>query len=232
MKIILKKNWFLLVLTLGLYEFSVKGQTTEEWAGTHINFDLPQKFNLKVSGQSRMLNNPLNLYKYLVQMEAGYKISKRFDVAFIYRSAWKKEEDIKFHYRDKLFAELKFDYPIFRFKMEDRFRYQRQTKTYYDSKRDSIPEHHLRNKFEFAYDIKNSKITPIIFCELFFPLNGNDGYFIDEYRIGAEIKYKITQKQSFKAGVMYKNEQTVFPLSTFLFRFAYSFDIQLFNKNK
>ena len=186
---------------------------------------MPHNFSFKVKGQARVHNDETGLYKYLLQYGLRYKISKRFDVAFYYRGAFRKEKDDHFHYRDKMLAEFSFDVPVFRFKIENRLRYQHGTKTYINSDKDLIPKQYIRDKFELNYDIKNCKVTPMVFCELFFPLNNNNPETIDEYRIGCEIKYKINGNQSFKTGFMYQNDQTVFPLSNLLFRFTYSFDI-------
>jgi len=220
---------YLFFFTFVLYGISTRAQTYGEWFGSSINFELPQKFTFKITGQGRIRNHSDGLYKYLAQYETGYKISKRFDAAFIYRTAWRKEEEGNFHYRDKMFAELNFDYPVSRFKIENRLRYQRGTKTYINSKKDLIPKHYIRDRFELKYDIKNCKITPFVFCELFFPLYHRSSNTIDEYRLGWEIRYKVNENQSFKTGMDYHNDRTVFPLSTILFRFTYSFNIQLFS---
>ncbi len=202
-------------------------QTTGEWLGVKLNLNLPRKFSFSVLADSRILNNQINVYKLLTQYELGYKINKNFDLAVIYRMAWRKEENSYFYYRDKVIAEFNVDYPLKRFKFEDRIRYQRMTKTYINSDWDLLPSHHIRNKFSVNYNIKNNKMTPALFFELFFPVQDFRQRLVDEYRIGAEIKYPTAKKQSFSAGIMYDRELYLNTFSVLLFRFRYSFKIKI-----
>jgi len=219
---------YLFVVALLLHIISVKAQTTGEWIGSDLTVKMPHNLSFKIKGQGRILNNEIGLYKYLLQYGLKYKFSKRVDVAFQYRSSFRKEKDDNFHYRNKMFADFCTDIPVARFKIENRLRYQHGTKTYINSDKDLIPKQYVRDKFVIRYDIKNCKVTPMIFGELFFPLNINKPEIIDEYRLGCEIKYKINGNQSFKTGIMYQNDQTAFPLSNLLFRITYSFDIRVF----
>jgi hypothetical protein len=202
-------------------------QTTGEWLGVKLELDLPRKFTFSISGDARILNNQINLYKYLTQFELAYKINKHFDFAASYRMAWRKELNSYFYYRDKIFIELNVDYSFNRFKFKDRIRYQRMTKTYINSDWDLLPAHHIRNKFAINYNIKNNKMTPGLYFELFFPVQDFRQRVMDEYRIGAEIKYPTAKKQSFTIGIMYDRELYLNTFSAVLFKFRYNFKIKI-----
>lgn len=219
---------YLILLLFICNGFKTYGQqTTGEWLSLKLDVNLPRKFSFSVSGSGRILNNQINLYKYLIQYELGYKINKHFDIATSYRMAWRKEGNRYFYYRDKIFVELNVDYPVKRFKFKDRIRYQRMTKTYINSDWDLLPAHHIRNKFEVNYNIKHNKMTPALFCELFFPIQDFRQRLMDEYRVGVEIKYPTTKKQSFTLGIMYDRELYLNTFSAVLLRFKYNFKIKI-----
>ncbi|MEA1898894.1 MAG: DUF2490 domain-containing protein [Bacteroidota bacterium] len=220
-------HYILLLLFLLLSSFKGISQLSGEWLSAGIKLDLPKKFSFGVSGEARILNNSWNLYKYFSEFELGYKINKRFDISVKYRVAWRKEENMHFYFRSKFFADIKFDYPVERFKIENRFRYTRRKRTYITEANDFDPDNHIRNKFKVSYNIRKSPVTPIIFCELFFPLSSNSYNTIDQYRLAAEAKFPLHNKQSLKAGIMYMHEQVEIQGSVIIFRLSYNFSFKL-----
>ncbi len=219
--------YFLFFLCIISSEVKTHGQVSGEWFRVKLDFNLPHKFSFNVSGETRILNNDINLYKNLLQFQLAYKLNKHFDIAASYRFAWRKEKNRYFYSRNKIFADINFDYPVKRFKFKDRLRYQRMTKDYINSEWDKIPSHHIRNKFEVTYNIKNNKITPGLFTELFFPIQDFRQRLIDEYRIGAELKFPTAKKQSLTIGVMYDRELYLNTFSAILFRFRYNFKFKI-----
>ena len=224
-----RKYFISIIFILCLVSSGAKAQTTSsgEWLGVKLDFNLPKKFTFNVLGETRILNNQINVYKNLIQFKLEYKLNKHFDIAASYRFAWRKEENSYFYSRNKIFADLNFDYPVKRFKFKDRLRYQRMTKDYINSEWDKIPSHHIRNKFEVSYNIKNNKITPGLFAELFFPIQDFRQRVLDEYRIGAELKYPTTKKQSLTVGLMYARELYLNTFSVLLIRFRYNFKFKI-----
>ncbi len=217
-----RKFLFFLSLIFLIYP-SGNTQGTGEWFREGIHFDLPKKFSLKVSSGQRFLNTGIGMYKYLFEIEGGYKINKHFDVALIYRAAWHLEANEGYYYRNKLMAELKADQSFGRFKLVDRLRYQRRTKTYISDAFDLVPLQHLRNKFKVEYDIRKSKFTPDAFCEMFFPLYAFKYRTVDEIRLGADLGYKLSKKHAVKGGIMIQNGVIGLPLEAIWFRFGYTF---------
>ncbi len=222
------RRYSLIVIVITFFSIgSLSAQTTGEWIGAELSLNLPHKFSFDVSGQARILNNYLNLYKYQAQFDLGYELHKRVDVGVSYRSEWRVEKDGYFYYRDKMFAEVKFNYPVNRFKFKDRIRYQRRRKTYINDDWDLIPIQRLRNKIELSYNIRKNKITPLVSFELFFPLNSFITPVVDEYRIAVDIKYPISKKQSIKTGILYSRELYFDTLYAILFRFTYTFKMKI-----
>ena len=121
--------------------------------------------------------------------------------------------------------DLKFDYPIQRFKFYYRARFHRITKTYINSDFDVVPTVHFRNKLELSYNIPKNPITPGVSLEVFMPLNGYMPKTFDEYRIAAEIKYPLKKKQSITGGIMYVHEKFEMQISAIIFLLAYKISI-------
>ena len=133
---------------------------------------------------------------------------------------------MKYYYRNRLIADLKFDYPAGRFSFDYRARFQRISKTYINSEFDRIPTMHFRNKLELSYDIPKNPIEPAIFFEAFSPLNGYKPGPFDEFRMGAKVKYPLKNKQSITGGIMYIHEQFETQLSGIIFVLGYKITIK------
>lgn len=224
----MRRRYSLILIIFSFFGIgSLTAQTTGEWIGAELSLNLPHKLSFDISGQARIFNNFLNLYKYQAQFDLGYELHKRVDIGVGYRSEWRVENDGYYYYRDKIFANLKFNYPINRFKLKDRIRYQRRTKTYINNDWDLIPIQRLRNKVELSYNIRKNKITPLVSFELFFPLNSFITPVVDEYRIAFDIKYPVSKKQSIKTGILYTRELYFNTLYAVLFRFTYTFKMKV-----
>lgn len=202
-------------------------QATGEWFTAAISFNLPKKFSAKVSTSERFLNTGVGLVKYLFQFEGGYKISKHFDVALIYRTAWRIENDGRYHYRDKLMAEISADQSAGRFGFANRLRYQRRTKSYREDDWDAVPLQHMRDKVSIDYDIPKCKFTPVVYGEFFFPLYAFKTRTVDEVRLGADLKYKFNKHHAVKGGIMIQNGVVGIPVRAVWFKMGYTYSLKL-----
>ncbi len=221
------RRTLLVFVFLGLLSPLVRGQETGEWVTAGVNFNLPKKFSFKVVNGERFINTGLGMVKFLFQFEGGYKISKHFDVALIYRTAWRIENDGAFHYRDKLMADFSADQSLGRFGFSNRLRYQRRTRSYGSDEWTHIPLQHIRDKVTVDYDIKKSKFTPAVYCEVFFPLYPFKTRTVDEIRLGADVKYKFNKHNAVKGGVMMQNGVVGLPISTVWFKVGYTYYLKL-----
>jgi len=219
----LKNKILILLFVFFQAAYVLKAETTGEWAKVEMDINLPKKFYFNLTGQARFLNNSFDLYKYLMQFTLSYKLHKRVMVGVGYRPEWRIENNGSFYYRGRLLADIKLNYPVKRFKLKDRLRFQRKTRSYIKNDWALIPIYHIRNKFELNYDIPKNKITPSVSFEAFFPLNGFINTAMDEYRIDANIKFPINKKNSLKTGLMYDHELYTNSLSLIVFKVSYTF---------
>lgn len=68
------------------------------------------------------------------------------------------------------------------------------------------PKYVWRNKIDLNYDIFGSPLKPSISCELFCPLNGASGFYMDGFRTTAGLKYRLTKHNSVDMQLMYDQE--------------------------
>jgi hypothetical protein len=218
----MKHLGYLLCFQLIFLFLPVRAQVTGEWIGAEVEFDLPKKFTLETSLEGRALNiDGLQPVKYLAQVGLNYKVNKRFDLSFKYRFAWRLEDDMHFYYRNKMIFDLRFDYPVERFKFNYRARFHRITKTYIDSRYDPIPTMHFRNKFALSYNVPRNPVEPSVFMEAFIPLNGYQQGPFDELRFGTKVRYPLNKKHSISGGIMYIHEHFETQASGIIFQLSY-----------
>jgi hypothetical protein len=217
---------YILIFSALLMVQELHAQVWGSWMSAEIEVDLPKKFTWETSLESRSIHTGgYQLVSYFVQGGLNYKISKRFDLALKYRLTRRLEEDMRYYLRTKLIADFKFDYPLGRFAFDYRARYHRITKTYINSEFDPIPVQHLRNKFEFSYDIRDNKMEPAVFAEFFVPLNGYNQGPVDEYRIGADLKIPLKKDHRIDAGLMYVHEHWETSLSGLIILLGYKYTL-------
>ncbi len=216
---LLRRIFFFLLFPLVLVPATA--QSTGERMTGAVSIDLPHRLTLKVTGGARFLNTGIGLYKYLIEVEGGYKINKYLDVALIYRTAWRLEENGGYYFRNKLMADLSADKSFDRFRLANRLRYQRRTKSYRNDAWDVVTLQHLRDKVSLSYNIPKCRITPVLFGEMFFPLYPFRTRTVDEVRLGLDLKYKINKQHAVKGGVMVQNGIVGLPLTATWFRMGY-----------
>lgn len=68
------------------------------------------------------------------------------------------------------------------------------------------PKYVWRNKIELNYDIFGSPLKPYISEELFCPLNGAKGFYLNGLRTTAGLKYRLTKHNSVEVQLMYDQE--------------------------
>ena len=70
---------------------------------------------------------------------------------------------------------------------------------------DLLPDWHWQNRLEISYNLPKTSLEPTLYGELFTPLNASRPAYFDQKRLGAELSYSLTKKQSIRAGGFYVN---------------------------
>lgn len=58
------------------------------------------------------------------------------------------------------------------------------------------PQYVWRNRLAIEYNIRKSPLKPYITAEIFTPLNGKKGFYMDAYRLTTGTKYKVSKQSS------------------------------------
>ncbi|MDD3320654.1 MAG: DUF2490 domain-containing protein [Paludibacter sp.] len=68
------------------------------------------------------------------------------------------------------------------------------------------PKYVWRNKLELDYDIFGAPIKPFVSGEIFCPLNGSKGFYLDGCRTTLGLKYKLSKHNSVEFSLLYDQE--------------------------
>lgn len=93
-------------------------------------------------------------------------------------------------------------------KLEFDFRTRGQS-TWRDNQRGDYkynPKYVWRNKLGIAYDLFGSPLKPFASGELFCPLNGSEGFYLDGYRLTTGLKYRVTKRTVLQFELRYDQE--------------------------
>ena len=136
------------------------------------------------------LDESFSVDKYLLELRGVYKPAKILSLGASYRFVGNPRETKATEYLHRYALDATFEKKFKRFEPSFRLKYT----NYSEDKSDS---EFLRYRAELNYDIKGSKLTPLISAEAFQELNDNDLYKM-RYTLG--VKYKLNKKNSINFG--------------------------------
>jgi len=199
----------LLICISGLiFSQLVYGQSNDFgiWYGLNSNYSLIKKLDINLSVMIRTFNNASEIEQAFLEGGVSYKFNKYFSVAGSYRLTDKLEDDSEFHIRHKWFADVKGTLPLENFSFSARFRFQTQTRTYFENEADKIPDYHGRIKLKTYYNIPGFPVNPYLSVETFSPMFENSDRFIDKNRFTSGLEYKIVKKHSVEAEYIFQRD--------------------------
>jgi hypothetical protein len=107
-----------------------------------------------------------------------------------YRIAANHKKDGKYVSNQRVSGDMEFGVKLQRFKIEYRIRYQNIDDDFFLYDQESPPQHIIRNKLELKYNIKNCKLSPFLYYELYGKINSNDKFaFRHKYAFGARYSF-------------------------------------------
>jgi hypothetical protein len=176
------------------------------WYGISTEYSPVKKLEIDLKTQLRTDDNASKINEGYLEGGLGYKINKHFSLAATYRVSKVFEKDSEYHFRHKLYADVKADEDLGNFNFSLRFRFQRQVKTYYDSENDKIPDYHGRIKLKTEYKTPSFPINPYISWETFCRLFEQSDKRFDKDRYSVGLTYKISGKQSIDAEYTFQRD--------------------------
>lgn len=176
------------------------------WYGFNAGYSLAKKLDINVSTVIRTFNNASKIEQAYLEGGVSYKFNKYFTTAVSYRIINNLEDDSEFHIRHKWFADIKGSFPLGNFSFSARFRFQVQTKTFFENAKDRIPDYHGRIKLKAVYKIPEFPVNPYLCIESFSPLFENSERLIDKNRFTSGFEYKITKKHLMEAEYIFQRD--------------------------
>jgi hypothetical protein len=176
------------------------------WYGLNAEFSLNKKLDINVSTMIRTFNNASKMEQAFLEGGVSYKFNKYLSMACSYRVTDNLEDDSEYHIRHKWFADVKGSLPLENFTFSARFRFQVQTKTFYEDEEDKIPDYHGRIRLKVIYKIPQFPVNPYLCIESFSPLFENSDRVIDKNRFTSGFEYKIAKKHSIDAEYIFERD--------------------------
>jgi len=176
------------------------------WYGVNAEYSLKKKLSFILETEVRTFNNASEIGEVFLEGGVGYKFNKHLSAAGSYRITNNLENDNEYHIRNKWIAEIKGDESIGHFNFSGRFRFQRQTRTYFESIYDKFPRSYGRIRLKAEYKTPSFPINPYIYFETFFRMfeQSEKRFNKDRYAIGFE--YKLTKRQSVEAEYFFQRD--------------------------
>lgn len=217
-----KKLILLLLLVIPVLSF---GQTNDLglWLGVDVQHKLKKKLDLEFSGNIRTFNNISQIDQEFIEGGLQYSLSKVFSVAGSYRFVNTLENDELYHFRHKLFFDLKASVPYRNLDFSGRLRIQRTTRTYIEETEDEIPQYQARMKFKTEYDFSTFPLDPYVYAELFLPIEKNNGFEITKSRVSAGAKLTVSGRSSVDFEYIYQKDKKPYEINTDIISVNYSF---------
>lgn len=176
------------------------------WYGVNAEYSLKKKLSFTLETEVRTFNNASEIGEFFMEGGAGYKFNKHLSAGGAYRITNNLENDNDYHIRYKWMAEIKGDESIGNFNFSGRFRFQRQTRTYFESIYDMFPRSYGRIRLKTEFKTPSFPVNPYIYFETFFRMfeQSDKRFNKDRYAIGLE--YKLTKRQSVEAEYFFQRD--------------------------
>ncbi len=166
----------------------------ETWTGITIKKQVSSNLELKLREELRLFENSSQINTVFTDFGGEYKISKNLSAGLFYRYI-RKSNYPNFINQHKFYGSIEYKKNINQLTLAYKIKFQTKYSEIYSSYDGLIPANTLRNKISIDYKIKNKKIKPKIFVEVFYPLQYLNYNFF-KIRTGGGFKYKLNKYNS------------------------------------
>jgi hypothetical protein len=176
------------------------------WYEVNAEKSFSKKFEVNGTFMVRTFENASFIDQAYIELGASYSLNKYVGFAASYRIGNYLEDDDMYHFRHKLFADIKGSLPVSNFVFSARLRLQIMAKTYIEDAGDDITVYDGRLKLKGVYKIPDFPVNPYLSFETFSPVFRNEGRLIDKSRSTFGVEYKITKKHLVEIGYVYQRD--------------------------
>ncbi len=177
------------------------------WAGVNFEKKVSDKLKAGFETEIRLNENISQMDQIHSDIGLSYEISNNIKIGGYYRYTREYITDGNYFGNcHRYYVDLSFKYPVNRFTIAYRARFQSEYAEMYSSENGFVPEYYNRDKFVIRYNIRKNPVSPFASCELFYQLNNPDGNEIDKLRYAAGIEYKINNDSNIDLYLMMQQQ--------------------------
>ncbi|HVN57394.1 MAG TPA: DUF2490 domain-containing protein [Bacteroidales bacterium] len=195
------------------------------WFSAGASVPITGYLDLKLEGDLRTYKDASKIHEKFAEAEMSLKVFTFLSAGVGYRLTSRIEDDNNYYLRHKFLADLKGKTNIRRVGLSCRLRYEYQKKTYINSENDLTPDNYLRVKLEASYNIRRSKIEPVIYYEPFYRIFESTSRPLEKYRLSAGLAYKLTRKQKISLSYIYQRDWVPNFIDTNIIALDYDFKL-------
>ncbi len=193
--------------------FAIFGSAQNEDAGFWLSFQGEKKISDKIRIGAelsvRTENYSSSWDKILIEPSIEYRFSKDFKVFTNYRYSHVAENEDRYWYPNHRFiGGFRYDFEWRRLELRFQSKYQYGVNKDFSRYDAFETKNHIRDRFQILYDIKNCKLKPYAFAEVYTVLDAGHvlQYRFDTYRYQFGASYSLCKDLSVKAFLMYEYE--------------------------
>ncbi len=175
-----------------------------------ISKDLGKLTELSLEQELRFDKGLTDLRRSSTSLSADFTIVKRLLKAQLdYTLQYRRADEDQYEFRHRLSAGFVIQqrYNRFTFKLRTRGQATIRNENRGDYKYN--PKYVWRNRLQVEYNIRKSPFKPYISGEVFCPVNSNNGFFMDSYRIIGGTKYSLSKQSTFDFQIRYDQDVQV-----------------------
>ncbi len=195
-----RKNFFIVVLLLGMLSLSVRSSAQQQdfrtWWSADFSKDLTSDLGMSVELEQRFRYNSLQYDRSLVTTAVAYDVLKNLELEAGGRFLLVRDDQGILEPRYRIHGDVTYDYDIYDFTFSARGRLQygftdlNTIDNYYENKLTN------RNKFTAEYDIFGWPVSLFASYELFVALEKYSPLMLSDHRFKTGIEYMLSFKSS------------------------------------
>jgi hypothetical protein len=202
----MNKRYLLLVLILCISAIASAQNDFGIWYGVTAKHQVAKKLDIEFTGSIRTFNNASQIDESFLEGVAGYTFNKYLSAACGYRFIDAIEKDNTYHFRHRIFLDVKGTLPAGRFSFSARAKFQRTELTYLKDAESATAKYSGRLKLKGSYDIPSLPLNVYLYDEPFVPMFTGSAFKIDQNRIGAGIGLKISRMSAVELEYIFQRD--------------------------
>jgi hypothetical protein len=179
------------------------------WLGAEGEVQLNKRFSSILNAEVRMHENMMEVGTFLGEAGVEYGFFKVWRLGAYYRFTGSQQLDRSYHYRHRLYADLRYRNRIGKHDWIARVRLQQQfqhEEVFTDGRAEE--KTYTRTKLSYRYRL-NRTWRPFVSAELYFPVSLSGIQVMDKMRFSAGTRYRINRVHSITCYYMIQHEVNV-----------------------